>query len=203
MRYIVLSILISFVTACGSTPITNYYILTPIENGIYPHEVASMVGRQTLGVGPVSFPDHLKRSQIVTHKSKQHVNIAKFDRWAGKFEKNFTHVLTENLAVLLLKQNVVEYPWKNSDNVSQHIMVDVIHFGEVADGNTVLKVRWRIVDSNEKQPLYIKTSSYVNTPKSSEYAGITASMSENLSHLSQDIASRVNHMKNLRGKVSN
>ena len=65
---------------------------------------------ETIGVGPVSIPDSLDRSQIVTLSGGNEVIIAEFDRWYGSCRDEIARVMTENLSALLPSQRVVSMP---------------------------------------------------------------------------------------------
>lgn len=56
---------------------------------------------ETIGVGPVSIPDSLDRSQIATLSGGNEVIIAEFDRWSGSCRDEIARVMTENLSALL------------------------------------------------------------------------------------------------------
>ena len=62
--------------ACGSTPPSDYYVLsaaaTETPSGDSP----------SLGVGPVSIPEYLNRNSMVFNRDGNKLEIASFARWA-------------------------------------------------------------------------------------------------------------------------
>jgi len=65
-------------------------------------------------VGPVELPEYLDRPQIMTCESRNELQFAEFDRWAGSLEKAFSRVLAVNLSILLSTDRVAVYPWKTT-----------------------------------------------------------------------------------------
>ena len=58
-------------------------------------------GQISLGVGPVRLPGYLDRREIVTRVAQSRFDVSENDRWAEPLDENFTHVLAQNLSVLL------------------------------------------------------------------------------------------------------
>ncbi len=63
-----------------------------------------------LGVGPVEFPDYLRRPQIVTRQGNQLIPST-LHTWGGDLQSNFTRVLAENLSTLIPTDRVATFPW--------------------------------------------------------------------------------------------
>jgi len=62
--------------------------------------VASGSAEPRPGVGPVTLPPYLDRSQIVMSDRANELNLAEFDQWAESLQTNFTRVLGENLVAV-------------------------------------------------------------------------------------------------------
>jgi hypothetical protein len=86
---------------------------------------------ETIGVGPVSIPDSLDRSQIVTLSGGNEVIIAEFDRWYGSCRDEIARVMTENLSALLPSQRVVSYAWGRRVSLNRQITVDILRLDGV------------------------------------------------------------------------
>ena len=81
------------------SPEVSYYSLLTIEQlgeviAISSHPELS------LGIGPVTIPDSLKRSQVATRQHGNQYAFDEFNRWAGVLERDLTMVLGDNLGVL-------------------------------------------------------------------------------------------------------
>src|SRR4030095_6149431 len=67
----------------GSTPPTHFYLVPSLTGGDTAPPVSADQRDLTLGVGPVTVPPYLDRSQIVTRTSRAKLTLADFDQWAG------------------------------------------------------------------------------------------------------------------------
>jgi len=103
---------------------------------------------ETIGVGPVSIPDSLDRSQIVTLSGGNEVIIAEFDRWYGSCRDEIARVMTENLSALLPSQRVVSYAWGRRVSLNRQITVDILRLDGVLGKTVILKANWAILEEN-------------------------------------------------------
>jgi uncharacterized lipoprotein YmbA len=100
-----LAAMILLLTACGSTPANQYYLLTAREG-------AGPVGQSpSVGIGPVTIPEYLNRNNLVYQRDGNRVQIAQFVRWAEPLEEGILRVLGLNLATLLDTQDIRQFPW--------------------------------------------------------------------------------------------
>src|SRR5215469_885734 len=91
---------------------SKFFILSPVAAGVMPASTGGASTSQlTLGVGPISFPDYLRRPEIVTLNSPNQIDLSSEKRWGEPLDKDFSRVLTENLTRLLNTQKVEKYPW--------------------------------------------------------------------------------------------
>jgi uncharacterized lipoprotein YmbA len=123
---------------------SRFYILTPVPEGNSVRTDPNP--RLTLGVGPVEFPDYLRRLPVVTRVEPDRIELSEEKRWAEPLDKNFTHVLSENLATLLDTQRIEKYPWPLATKIDYQIEVDVQRFETTSDGQAQLVARWAIRD---------------------------------------------------------
>ncbi|MDT8444897.1 MAG: ABC-type transport auxiliary lipoprotein family protein, partial [Desulfuromonadales bacterium] len=77
-----------------SPKVTYYSLLSMKQMGT--HAAAQTGGDQRLGIGPISIPDALKRSQIVTRDAQNIYRFDEYHRWAGVLEKDIAYVLGDN-----------------------------------------------------------------------------------------------------------
>src|SRR5580704_4660938 len=100
-----LMVLAMCVAAAGCSPLaprpnySRFLILAPLARGANPAvTTASTPARQlAIGIGPIDFPDYLRRSQVVTRSSPNQIELSTVDRWGEPLDKNFQRVLSENL----------------------------------------------------------------------------------------------------------
>jgi len=97
------------IAAAGCSPLaprpnySKFFILTPLADDASPAATAaSTTARQlAVGIGPIDFPDYLRRAQVVTRSAPNEIELSAVDRWGEPLDKNFDRVLSENLAKLL------------------------------------------------------------------------------------------------------
>ena len=104
----------------GSSP-SRFYLLSPLSASESPVAASGVA----IGVGPISLPQYLDRSQIVTRKGENQLHLAEFDRWAESLQKSFTRVLVLNLSTLLSTDRVALHPWNRSTPIDYQVIVDV------------------------------------------------------------------------------
>lgn len=113
--------------ACGSTPPSDYYVLsaaaTETPSGDSP----------SLGVGPVSIPEYLNRNSMVFNRDGNKLEIASFARWAEPLESGISRVLSINLASRLNTEDIQVFPWHPSQAPDYAVGVRLL----VLDSNSV------------------------------------------------------------------
>ena len=120
---------------------SEFFILTPVSDnagmGAKPAS-ASPDSQLTIGVGPVDFPDYLRRLPVVTRVAPNRIDLSAERHWAEPLDKNFVRVLSENLTVLLDTQRIEKYPWSLRTKVDYQVEIDVQRFETTSDGQTQL-----------------------------------------------------------------
>ena len=187
----VVAVCLLSVLGCANTPPTHFYLL-----GAMPPSSASInlepQGLSTsLGLGPIHFPKYLDRPQIVTKMTAHEIELAEFHKWAEPLKDNVTHVLKENLSVLLGIDRIVSYPWTRSNLPEYQVSLDIIQLDRTIQDEAVLKVRWTLIRGNGTDVLKNKTSHYSEVLHGSDYEGLVAAMSRMFATFSQDIADAI------------
>lgn len=131
---------------CGSTPRSNYYMLTadagggPVGDGV------------ALGVGPVSIPDYLETRKIVMNRSDHQLQLAEYDRWAEPLDAGVTRVVAVNLSLLMDTNQVQTFPWRRDAVPEYAVRISVIQFA--AQGQEALLVaEWGITKPRDGESL--------------------------------------------------
>jgi len=175
--------------ACGSTPPSHFYLLTPMVT--VPETGDSRTGDNSggvgVGIGPLRFPDYLARDTIVRHESDSRVAIAETQRWAEPLEYNFSRVLAENLSRLLQSGKVLRYPWAAWRKPDYQLVMDVMRFEANGNGEVELVVQWVLLDGENKEPLLEKHSRFVQ-PAAEDFDSIVSAHSQALAAFSQEVA---------------
>jgi len=172
---------------------SKFFILSPVSDsaGITARPSSTSPDSQlTVGVGPISFPDYLRRLAMVTRVSPNRIDLSDERRWAEPLDKNFTRVLSENLATLLSTQRIEKYPWALTTKVDYQVEIDVQRFETTSDGQTQLIASWIIRDGSSTKILYASQTT-AGAPAGADETSASAALSSDLATLSKEIASRV------------
>lgn len=149
-------------SACGSTPPSQFYMMTPmsLEDDSNTNSRQVGIGNISVGLGPLRFPDYLSRSSIVRYESESRVMIAETRRWAEPLEYNFSRVLAENLSRLLASDRILRYPWPVWRKPEYQLTMDVIRFDFNGKNEVELIVQWALLQTETKTPLLEKRSHF-------------------------------------------
>lgn len=185
---ILLSVCTIFTGCVGKNPseVTYYSLLSMEQMGTAP--VATIASELRIGIGPVTIPDVLRRTQLVTRDAQ---NIYQFDecsRWAGVLEKDITYVLGDNLGDLLGVGNVAFFPWMSHFSPTHRVVIDIVKFDGELSGEAILSTRWSIIDGEGKTNLAGGKSVYRQPVVGGDYAGLVRAESLLLGDLSGEIA---------------
>jgi len=170
---------------------TKFFVLTSIANAsagsATPAAAVNATSSLVIGVGPIKFPQYLRRPEIVTRTSPSEVELSNTDHWAEPLDSAFARVLSENLSRLLGTQQVVTFPWYNSGQIDYAVQVNVMRFETDLKGTPELEAQWSIQDAHSGKVLVARESGITGAADSSHSTGL----SQALGSLSQEIASQI------------
>ena len=180
---------------------SKFFILSPVSD-------SAGHGRQTgldqprfaahhRSSGPVDFPDYLRRLPVVTRVAPNRIDLSDERRWAEPLDKNFTRVLSENLATLLDTQRIEKYPWPLRTKVDYEIEIDVQRFEATSDGQTQLIASWIIRDGASNKILYASQTT-AGAPAGPDGLSASSALSGDLATLSKEIATRITELEQHR-----
>ncbi|HVP76965.1 MAG TPA: PqiC family protein [Thermodesulfobacteriota bacterium] len=149
----------------------------------------------TIVVGPITFPEYLDRTEIVTRSSSNKITVSDFDVWAGSLAEDFSQVLAENLSILLSTDNVIVYPRPRPSSVDYQITVDVIRFDGPLGGDVSLIARWAILEGKEKKLVSVRKSTIIEPSGAKGYEAMVAADSLALEKLSRQIAEAIRALR--------
>jgi uncharacterized lipoprotein YmbA len=175
---------------------SEFFILSPVSDsaGIAARPASTGPDSQLIiGVGPVDFPDYLRRLPVVTRVAPNRIDLSDERRWAEPLDKNFVRVLSENLATLLDTQQIEKYPWSLRTKVDYQIEINVQRFETTSDGQTILLAGWIVRDGQGGKILYASQTT-AGAPAGPDGVSASAALSGDLATLSKEIASRVTEL---------
>ncbi len=179
-------VLTACLTGCGSSPPVSFYGLEPMPVSGEEAQAPEVV----VGLGPLRFPDYLKRPQIVTRAQGTQVEIAEFDRWMEPVDAMFQRVLVMNLDGLLEGVSVVAFPFgAGLVDVDYRVLASINRFEVGPGGGALLDVQWGISSSEGESITRAVRRSYEATAADpGDYASIVVALNDTLDQLSRDIA---------------
>jgi uncharacterized lipoprotein YmbA len=144
-----------------------------------------------IGIGPITIPDALKRTQLVTRDVQNIYRFDEFSRWAGTLEKDIAYVLGDNLDDLLGADKIAFFPWMHHFTPTYRVVVDIIQFDGELTGEAILSARWAIADADGKVNLAGGKSVYRQPVEGGNYMGLVKAESQLLAELSRDLAKAI------------
>jgi uncharacterized protein len=186
MRNIIIYTLgLTVILAACATPQARFYRLAPVESACIACDAKSYVPA-TISIGPVSIPDRIDRSQIVTLSENSEINIAQFDRWAGSINDEIVRTMTINISKLLPVMNVVPFDMEKWVSPDYQIRVDILQLDIMPGKSVLLGVNYSITDKTRKT-LLLKSAS-ITEPTGTGYPDMVQSQSRAFGVLSSQIA---------------
>ncbi len=173
-------------SACASKP-SNFFLLNPIQT-----QSQSKVRFDTLAIGlyDIHLPKYLDRTEIVSRKSMNELNVHDFDLWGEPLEKNISSVVKLNLEQLLPGSSVVIYPWPGSTKVDYNLEIYFEQYDQNARGQSILKVKYKIITEKTHTVLVTQSIYLLARIPTNKAEAVVFGMNQNLNRLCQIIANR-------------
>ena len=118
-------------------------------------------------------------------------DLSENDRWAEPLDENLTHVLAQNLSVLLGSDRVIAFPWPLDLKPHYRVEIQVLRFESDSAGEAQLSARWAVIDDTGKETPNLKASRLTRAAKEKSTDGAVAALSETVADLSREIAQTV------------
>jgi uncharacterized lipoprotein YmbA len=182
-------------TACGASKPSQFYVLNSMSPTELSRETISIGRGLAIGLEPVDMPEYLDRPEIVSRGGGNQLELGEFDRWAEPLDRNIERVVARNLSVLLDTDRVFVLPVRRRLDLRYRVVIDILRFNLVKEGETLLEVRWAVLDAETDGELMIATSSHGNPVAVQNYDSVVSSMNENLAELSREIATAISSLQ--------
>ena len=175
---------VCIVSGCGSSPPVRYYALEPLP----PGETAEDA-KITIGIGPLRFPEYLKRPQIITRNAGSEITIAEFDRWVEAVDSALPRTVAMNLDGLLESVLVIAFPFGGGlVEVDYRILGQVVRFDVDQTGKAVLDVQWAILTADGNSIARPRRDRYqARATSAGDYSSIVAALNETVNAWSRDM----------------
>ncbi|MDQ1333084.1 MAG: uncharacterized protein QG552_34 [Thermodesulfobacteriota bacterium] len=186
-----LSLLLLFLSACGPSAPTRFYLLNSLAGPDLGKREAAVQPRVTIGIGPVKLPAYLDRQQIVTRINENELHLAEFDVWAEPLKDNLTRVLVENLNALLSEGAFDAIPFGAVTQIDYQVEVEVIRMDGSLGGTASLIARWTVFKRQGREMLLTRTSSLREPASGPDYEALIAAQSRTVEALSREVADAI------------
>ena len=178
-------LLVFCLTACGSSPKTNFYALEPLPSA---QQVSAQRSETPVSVDRVELPAMLDRLSLVTEGPGNQISVSDTDRWAAPLDEQIRRTLTEDLR-RRLSRGTVFAAGDPTPRGTRMITLNVQRFVVDATGQVTLEADWSLHDGKHTSDVR-----HVRLRVTSEGHGgdaIAASMSRALAELADRIAAEL------------
>ena len=172
-----------------SPPVTYYSLLSMEQLGT----AATVPAKSDLriGIGPITIPEALKRTQLVTRDVRNIYQFEEFHRWAGIIENDISVVLGDNLSDLTGTEHIAFFPWAGHFSPTHRVIISISQFDGELSGEATLNTRWTITDGDGRNNLASGRSVYRQPVEGGDYAGLVKAESLLLADLSKELAQAI------------
>ena len=192
-RHIFIISLLVLLTACGTSPKTNFYILQAQQASALTSTDISQ--GPAIGLWEVKLPDFLDRSQIVTRTGQFEIDVADFHWWAGSLKKNVTLVLASELSQRLQTDQVVISPWAHHHKNDYQIKVYLERFDGTLGGEVELRGVWSLLDATGRKELSSEGFAFKAKAADKTYKEMVAALSQLTMKLAEQMANYITAYK--------
>jgi len=185
-RFILLCVS-ALLSACASTPPTHFYTLESQSRTPVITTTAS-AKKPLIGIGPLSLPALLDRSQIVTRAENNSIEMAEFHQWAAPLQDNVIAVLSKNVATLQPNAIVRAYPWSVYGNVDYRVIIDISRFDTQLGKSVNLEASWAIMEEKNHTIVSNGQAKLEQRLNDASYNSAAQGLSKLLSEFSQQLS---------------
>jgi len=124
---------------------TRYAVLASVDELSGPASPAAEAdSAQSIGLGPISFPDYLRNAAMVTREGGTRLVRSPTERWAEPFERSLERVLVLNLRREPAVSGVILYPWYATERPAVQVQIDFSRCERDANAGVVVAARWQV-----------------------------------------------------------
>jgi uncharacterized lipoprotein YmbA len=176
-----------------SAPQVSYFSLLTIEQ-LGDLKVIAVHPKVKLGINPVTIPESLKQSQIVTRQHGNQFEFSEFNRWAGVLERDLAAVVGDNLGALLGIEKVDYFPWMRHFTPNYRVEIDIQRLDGSLGGEAMLNARWAVADATGKELLVGNRSVFRQPLQGSGFAALVKAESLLVAELSKTLAEEIDRL---------
>jgi len=150
-----------------------------------------------VSVGPLTIPDYLDRSQIVTREGQNELRVDEYHRWAGSLENDILRLLIENLSALLSPDHYQVDSWIRPapplSAIDYRVAVDIVRFDGTHGDSVFMKARWSVFRKDRNAS--VMQTDITEHVKGNDYNALVEAMSRTMERFSRDIADTITSLQ--------
>ena len=174
LRHTLMVGLLCLVAACGSSPKTEFYMLSADDGSALQ---ANTSEGPAVGVWTIILPEVLDRSEIVTRENQYKISMADFSWWAGALDQNMTLLVAVQLSQHLQSNRVITSPWPTYIKNDYQVTVLVSRFDGELGGEVLLRGLWNILDGEGEKQLDKQVFEFKTNTTDATYQAMVEAMS--------------------------
>ena len=124
---------------------TQLFVLATIEE-LEPQRAPAAQSGQSVGLGPLLFPDYLRRD-LISRDDVTRVVPLQYERWAEPVDRAVTRVLASNLA-FLSGAHPVAFPWYGANAPATSVQMSFERFELEQRERAVVIATWSLRDAS-------------------------------------------------------
>ena len=184
------------IAGCGSSPSAKFYILNTVDRHVSVSAAPMQDHSIAVKVGPVSIPDTLDHSQIVSRSGENMLILDEFNRWGGDFQSNIQQIIGENISILLPTDQVVLSSEVSLVPTDFQVVINVRELDGQLGGIVTLNADWTVTHKGKEKTVMAKKSVFQESADGSDYQAYVAAQSRLLAKLSQEITDEIRKQLN-------
>jgi len=180
-----------FFAGCGRSPDSKFYILNAIDRSASIPIATRQSPSVVVKVGPVSIPDMLDQSQIVSRSGGNMLVVNEYNRWSGDFQSDIQRTIGENISILVptdqvsLSQEIMFLP------VDFQVIINIREFDGSLGGVVTLNADWTVSRKTKDKSVMAQKSVFQENTDGVDYQAYVAAQSRLLEKLSAVIADEI------------
>jgi len=142
----------------------------------------------SLGIGPVTFPPYLDRSEVATRVGPDQLEYSNADRWAAPLRDLFVQALAEDLRGRAPAAQVVTWPWPIAIVPELAVSIDVLRCEAEAGGAAEVYARFALRAGPGGPLLETGETRFREEIASIDFPKAAAALSRGVAALADDVA---------------
>jgi uncharacterized lipoprotein YmbA len=189
-KKLALLVLVVVLAACsGSTPVTHYYVIDPVDS----EAIADLDGL-SVQILDLILPQYLERFQIARRQSGNQLTFASNQQWSENLRKNLYRTMTRNLSDLLGTADVGSAISRSLSAPDFLVRVSIEEFEQGTDSRVLIAARYQISNAAGEVLTTALFEGSSSGDTEDNYAEMVAELQQLFGDLCRDIAGAIKQL---------